>query len=320
MFLELHQLRKMYDQENGVRQLDLEVKQGEFITLLGPSGCGKTTVLNLIGGFLRADSGRILLDGQDITNLPPEERPISTVFQSYALFPHMNVLDNVCYGLRFFRRLSKKEALPRAYEYLEIVGLKGYETQSIQKLSGGQQQRVALARSMVIQPKLLLLDEPLSNLDAGLRVRMREELKELQRKLDITMLFVTHDQEEALSLSDRIVLMEKGEVRQIGTPEEIYHHPNSPYSSSFMGESNFLEDPQGIHLLRPEDIIMEADPTSPHQVIDRTFMGSHTVYRVRYNQQILTVDAAGSSQSTHQPGDRVALHFGRSSQIPNESP
>lgn len=320
MFLELHQLRKMYDQENGVRQLDLEVKQGEFITLLGPSGCGKTTVLNLIGGFLRADSGRILLDGQDITNLPPEERPISTVFQSYALFPHMNVLDNVCYGLRFFRHLSKKEALPRAYEYLEIVGLKGYETQSIQKLSGGQQQRVALARSMVIQPKLLLLDEPLSNLDAGLRVRMREELKELQRKLDITMLFVTHDQEEALSLSDRIVLMEKGEVRQIGTPEEIYHHPNSPYSSSFMGESNFLEDPQGIHLLRPEDIIMEADPTSPHQVIDRTFMGSHTVYRVRYNQQILTVDAAGSSQSTHQPGDRVALHFGRSTRLPGENP
>lgn len=318
MFLELQNLRKMFDAENGLRNMDLQVEQGEFITLLGPSGCGKTTVLNLIGGFLPVDSGKILLDGEDVTDLPSEERPISTVFQSYALFPHMDVLDNVCYGLRHFHHMSRPEAIPLAYEYLEIVGLKGYEKQQIQKLSGGQQQRVALARSMVIKPKLLLLDEPLSNLDAGLRVKMRDELKQLQRKLSITMLFVTHDQEEALSLSDRIVVMEKGQVKQIGTPEEIYHHPGSKYVSAFLGSSNFIDKPDGVGLLRPEDITLELDPASGDQIRERTFMGSHTIYRVETSRGSITVDAAGMEQSRFQPGDRVRLKYGSTVLIKRE--
>ena len=238
MFLALEHLKKLYDADNGVKELNFSVEKGEFVTLLGPSGCGKTTTLNLIGGFLKADSGRILLDGEDITALPPEERPISTVFQSYALFPHMNVLENVCYGLRFLRRMPKREAIPVAMEYLSIVGLTGYEKSRVGNLSGGQQQRVALARSMATNPKILLLDEPLSNLDAGLRIKMREELKELQQRLGITMVFVTHDQEEALCLSDKIVVMERGEAAQIGTPREIYFHPQSRYVASFVGKSN----------------------------------------------------------------------------------
>lgn len=315
MFLELKSLRKMFDEDNGLRNMDLEVEQGEFITLLGPSGCGKTTTLNLIGGFLPVDSGTILLDGEDITRLPSEERPLSTVFQSYALFPHMNVLDNVCYGLVYFHRMKKKDAIPLATEYLEIVGLKGYEKQRIHKLSGGQQQRVALARSMVIKPKLLLLDEPLSNLDASLRVKMREELKELQRKLSITMLFVTHDQEEALALSDRIVVMEKGNVEQIGTPEEIYHYPNSKFVSSFLGSSNYVEDGEELTLLRPEDIALEKDPASKNRILERTFMGSHTLYKVQAEGEVLTVDAYGKENSDLQPGDTVTLRYGHSQVI-----
>ena len=209
MFLQLKGLKKIYEEEKGLKNLDLEIEEGSFVTLLGPSGCGKTTTLNLLGGFIQPDSGHILLEGEDITGLPPERRPVSTVFQSYALFPHLNVLDNVCYGLRFFRGMKKKEAAPIAMEELKTVGLSGYETARIGELSGGQQQRVALARAMATGPKILLLDEPLSNLDAGLRVQLREELKELQKKLGITMVFVTHDQEEALSLSDKIVVMER---------------------------------------------------------------------------------------------------------------
>ena len=183
MFLQLKNLTKLFDKENGVKNFNLDVKEGEFITILGPSGCGKTTTLNLLGGFLKPDSGEILLDGGNITNLPPEKRPISTVFQSYALFPHMNVIENVAYGIRFYRKEKKRKAMEIAKEYIDIVGLAGYENSRVGNLSGGQQQRVALARSMATNPKILLLDEPLSNLDASLRVRMREELKELQRRL-----------------------------------------------------------------------------------------------------------------------------------------
>ena len=234
MFLQLHNLKKLYDKNNGVKELNLSVEKGEFIKILGPSGCGKTTTLNMLGGFLKADSGQILLDGEDITSLPPEERPISTVFQSYALFPHMNVLENVCYGLRFLRRMPKKEAIPVAREYLKIVDLSEYETTRVGNLSGGQQQRVALARSMATNPKILLLDEPLSNLDASLRLKMREELKTLQRKLGITMIFVTHDQEEALNIADRIAIMDKGELVQYDTPMNIYKNPANDFVREFL--------------------------------------------------------------------------------------
>ena len=241
MFLQLKGLKKIYEEEKGLKNLDLEIEEGSFVTLLGPSGCGKTTTLNLLGGFIQPDSGHILLEGEDITGLPPERRPVSTVFQSYALFPHLNVLDNVCYGLRFFRGMKKKEAAPIAMEELKTVGLSGYETARIGELSDGQQQRVALARAMATGPKILLLDEPLSNLDAGLRVQLREELKELQKKLGITMVFVTHDQEEALAVSDRIAVMNGGVIQQIDTPKNVYQRPSNIFVSTFIGLSNIMD-------------------------------------------------------------------------------
>lgn len=215
MFLQLKGITKLYDKDNGIRNINIDVEKGEFVTLLGPSGCGKTTTLNVIGGFLKADEGRLILDGEDITDFLPEQRPICTVFQSYALFPHMDVLENVCYGLRHLCKLKKNEAIPIALEYIEIVGLKGYEHSSVGNLSGGQQQRVALARAMATKPKILLLDEPMSNLDTELRLRMRSELKHLQKMLGITMILVTHDKEEARSMSDKLVFMDKGEVLKI---------------------------------------------------------------------------------------------------------
>lgn len=200
MYLRIENLRKIFEENRGIEKIDFSIEKGELISLLGPSGCGKTTLLNIIGGFLKPDNGKIYLEDRDITDIPPEKRDISTVFQSYALFPHMNVLENIKYGLKY-KKLTKKEQNELALEYLKIVGLDGYEKKSIQELSGGQQQRVALARALVLYPKVLLLDEPFSNLDAKLKISMREELKELQKNLKISMIFVTHDQEEALSIS-----------------------------------------------------------------------------------------------------------------------
>lgn len=305
MFLQLQGLKKLYEEEKGLKYLDLEIEEGSFVTLLGPSGCGKTTTLNLLGGFIKPDSGRILLEGEDITELPPERRPVSTVFQSYALFPHLNVLENVCYGLRFFRGMKRKEAVPVAMEQLAIVGLSGYEKAAISEISGGQQQRVALARAMATGPKILLLDEPLSNLDAGLRVQLREELKELQKKLGITMVFVTHDQEEALSLSDRIVVMEKGAAVQVGTPRDIYFRPQSPYVASFVGKANYLTEKGKTVIVRPEDVWLEKDADGPYTVESVSFMGSHTLYEISDGKQTLKADLFGSEGCRFCPGDRV---------------
>lgn len=240
-----------------VDQLSLEINKGQILCLLGPSGCGKTTTLKSIGGFLRIDGGRIIIDGEDITNMPPEMRPTSTVFQSYALFPHMTVLQNVIYGLKF-KGYSRKEAIKKGEEYLEIVGLLPYRNRNVQQLSGGQQQRVALARALVVTPKVLLLDEPFSNLDAKLRVKMREEIKDIQSKLGITMIFVTHDQEEALHIADVIAVMNEGKLEQLGTPREIYCNPKSKFVLDFIGNSNVIEENSGaISFVRPEEIIMD---------------------------------------------------------------
>jgi len=263
----------MYDEDNGVKHIDLAVEKGMLLTLLGPSGCGKTTLLNLLGGFLKPDVGSIFLDGQEITSHVPEERPVSTVFQSYALFPHMNVLENVCYGLRFFHRMKKRDVVPVAEKYLDIVGLSEYAKTSVTALSGAQQQRVALARAMATEPKVLLLDEPLSNLDASLRLRMRGELKRLQQKTGMTMIFVTHDQEEALSLSDMITVMKQGCIVQNGTPEEIYYKPANEEIAAFIGKTN-------PDFLRPEEFCLTEDPAAPCTVLERQFMGSHTEYLV----------------------------------------
>lgn len=239
MYLELEHLKKHYGDKAVVQDLSLTLEKGQLLCILGSSGCGKTTTLNMIGGFLTPDSGRILLDGQDITALPPERRPVSTVFQSYSLFPHMTVLENVVYGLKF-RGVRRAQAREKGMQYLEMVGLVEYANAPIFEISGGQQQRVALARALIVEPKLCLLDEPFSNLDASLRFRMREELKKLQRDLGMTMVFVTHDQEEALHLADRIVIMEQGVLVQNDTPMEVYRHPATPFVADFLGMSSLL--------------------------------------------------------------------------------
>ena len=309
MFLELRNITKLYDKDNGIRNISFSVDQGEFVTLLGPSGCGKTTTLNIIGGFLKPDSGKVVLDGQDITEFVPEERPVSTVFQSYALFPHMNVLDNVSYGLRHLCRMSKKSAADEAVKYLEIVGLSGYEHSHVGNLSGGQQQRVALARSMATKPKLLLMDEPLSNLDASLRIKMRLELKNLQRKLGITMILVTHDQEEALSMSDKIIVMDKGDILQTGSPQDIYFRPLSRKVSSFIGRANFV-DINGKHeLIRPENIKIIPDDKGDYRIKDKIFMGARTEYIVSDGKNTLEVEMSGIAGTAFEKGQTVSIQI-----------
>ncbi|SFD97615.1 ABC transporter ATP-binding protein [Roseivivax sediminis] len=217
----------------------LKIRRGEFLTLLGPSGCGKTTLLNLVAGFLEADNGELFIDRDLVTQVPPHQREIGVVFQNYALFPHMSVAQNVAYGLRT-RRVAKAEAERRVRETLELVKLSDFADRRPRQLSGGQQQRVALARALVIRPRVLLLDEPFSALDRNLRTAMQVELKEIQSRLGLTTVFVTHDQSEALSMSDRIAVMSRGRIRQIGTPSEIYDHPQNQFVSTFVGDANLF--------------------------------------------------------------------------------
>lgn len=220
-------------------QADLEIRDGEFFSLLGPSGSGKTTCLRMIAGFDRPTSGRILLYGQDVSNLPPYERDVNTVFQDYALFPHMSVGDNIAYGL-MIKGVSKAERVKRMDEMLELVQLKGYADRKPSQLSGGQRQRVALARALINHPKVLLLDEPLGALDLKLRQQMQVELKSIQQRVGITFIFVTHDQEEALTMSDRIALFNNGRIEQVGSPAEIYEHPATAFVAGFVGTSNLV--------------------------------------------------------------------------------
>lgn len=223
-----------------VHDTTLDIEPGTFVTLLGPSGCGKTTTLRMIAGFESPDEGEIYLGGEAINSLTPNKRDTAMVFQSYALLPHYNVFDNVAYGLKI-RKLPKEEIRERVLNILKLVEMEGMESRMTNQLSGGQQQRVALARAMVLEPGVLLFDEPLSNLDAKLRVTMRTEIRKIQQKVGITAIYVTHDQSEAMSISDKIIIMSKGKVEQIGTPREIYYHPNSKFVADFIGEANFLD-------------------------------------------------------------------------------
>jgi iron(III) transport system ATP-binding protein len=233
MYLKLDQLTKSFGEKTVVRDVSLELEKGRLLCVLGASGCGKTTLLNMVGGFLAPDSGRIWLDGEDITSIPPERRLVTTVFQSYSLFPHMTVLQNVIYGLKF-RDLSRHAAKIKGLRYLELVGLSDYAAARIHEISGGQQQRVALARALIVEPKVCLLDEPFSNLDAALRVKLRQELKRIQRELDMTMVFVTHDQEEALVIADQIAIMDQGNLIQLDTPAKILSAPANEFVRSFL--------------------------------------------------------------------------------------
>ncbi len=238
--LELSEVTKHYGAVRAVDRLSLALAKGERVALLGPSGCGKTTTLNMIAGFLAPDAGTIRIAGRDVAHVPAHRRNTGMVFQSYALFPHLTVADNVAFGLRM-RGLSKTDAAPRVREALALVRLAGLEGRYPKQLSGGQQQRVALARALVIRPEILLLDEPLSNLDAKLRQEMRVELVEILGKVGITTVFVTHDQEEALALADRVVVMNEGRIEQAGTPSEVYEAPATPFVAKFLGEANVLE-------------------------------------------------------------------------------
>jgi spermidine/putrescine transport system ATP-binding protein len=238
--IELKNINKAFDDHPVLVDLNLGIEEDEFLTLLGPSGCGKTTILRLIGGFETPDSGSIIFEGRDITHLPPYLRPVNTLFQQYALFPHLNVYENIAFGLRI-KKIQEAEIKKRVGEMLNLVNLRGFDKRRVESLSGGQQQRIAMARALVNRPEVLLLDEPLGALDLKLRKDMQVELKRIQQETGITFIFVTHDQEEALTLSDRIVVLNEGVIQQIGTPIGIYNEPSNAYVADFVGESNIIE-------------------------------------------------------------------------------
>ncbi len=296
-FLELQALCKRYGSVQAVVATDLSVSQGEFVSLLGPSGCGKTTTLQMIAGFVDVTSGRIVLDGRDITHAKPSSRGLGVVFQSYALFPHMSVRDNVAFGLKM-RKVSSSDIRTRVDQVLALVRLTAHAERYPRELSGGQRQRVALARALVIQPPVLLLDEPLSNLDASLREEMQFEIRRIQCEVGITTLMVTHDQAEALSISDRVVVMQAGQVTQIDEPYKLYEHPRTPFISGFVGKANLLPgeydalgQPQALAQtgdgelmlsLRPEkiDICTAGEGRIQGRIVTRYFLGSQWLYRL----------------------------------------
>lgn len=279
--IEFRNIVKNFDGQIVLKGVNLDIYEKEFVTLLGPSGCGKTTLLRILGGFLDADEGQVIFDGEEISKKPPYERELNTVFQKYALFPHLSVYENIAFGLKI-KKMSKDIIDQKVMKMLRLIGLEGFENKNTTLLSGGQQQRVAIARALVNEPKVLLLDEPLAALDLKLRKEMQYELKRIQQEVGITFIFVTHDQEEALTMSDKIVVMKGGEIQQIGTPEEIYNEPNTVFVADFIGESNIYDGRMSGHkmvhfcgadfvclddmpvgakvdvVVRPEDIIMTA--------------------------------------------------------------
>ena len=314
--IELKNITKEYDGDLALDNVSLYIRDGEFLTLLGPSGCGKTTLLRTIAGFITPSSGEVVIDGVNMKGVPPYKRPVNTVFQKYALFPHLNVFDNIAFGLNL-KKVNKDEIKRRVTEMLELVNLKGYEKRWIDQLSGGQQQRVAIARALVNEPEVLLLDEPLGALDLKLRKGMQIELKRMQQRLGITFVYVTHDQEEALTMSDTIVVINKGVIQQIGKPTDVYNEPKNRFVARFIGESNIFEGTmvqdllvnfQGIDfvcvdsgfgennpvdvVIRPEDVdIVSKDAVPLNGVITNVlFMGVH------YE---LTVDCGGNIWKVH---------------------
>jgi iron(III) transport system ATP-binding protein len=325
-----------------VTNLDLDIRPGEFLTLLGASGCGKTTVLRMVAGFQRPTSGRVLIGDKDVTPIAANRRDIGFVFQNYALFPHLSVFENVAYGLRV-KRLDDSEVRQRVEDGLRQVGLQGFGDRMITELSGGQQQRVALARAIVIRPDVLLFDEPLSNLDAQLRVQMRSEIRRLQKELNITAVYVTHDQEEAMAISDRIAIMNAGQIVQIGTAEDLYQRPAARFVATFLGDANLIESkvidagmdritlsidggrwdiatserhPAGSNVLavvRPESIrLSETDGNLKGQIVSGTYLGSKVEYLVRVGSQTLQVVQPNPTRGTRfAEGAEVAVSLPR---------
>ncbi|MGL4875628.1 MAG: spermidine/putrescine ABC transporter ATP-binding protein [Clostridium sp.] len=267
--LEIKGINKKYDDNIVLNNLNLNIKKNEFLTLLGPSGCGKTTTLKIIAGFETADSGVVMFGKEDLASIPPHKRPVNTVFQKYALFPHMNVFENIAFGLKI-KKVPKDIIKEKVTEMLKLVALPGFEKRNVDSLSGGQQQRVAIARALINEPKVLLLDEPLGALDLKLRKEMQIELKKIQQRLGITFIFVTHDQEEALTMSDTIVVMNKGIIQQMGTPQDIYNEPSNAFVADFIGESNIVD---GIML----DDFKTEFCNKVFQTLDKDFEKNETV-------------------------------------------
>ncbi len=320
-----------------VHDVDLEIKPGSFVTLLGPSGCGKTTTLRMIAGFESPDEGEIYLGGEPINALTPNKRDTAMVFQSYALFPHYNVYDNVAYGLKL-RKMPRDEIREKVTRILKLVELSDMEQRMTNQLSGGQQQRVALARALVVEPGVLLFDEPLSNLDAKLRVQMRTEIRRIQQALGITAIYVTHDQSEAMAISDNIILMKDGVIAQMGSPTEIYYHPKSEFVADFIGECNFLDcrvtgwdgenataevDGHPVQVktdrpasgdarivLRPEAIEIADEGQLPCTVELSCFMGSYQNYHVRVGNTLVKIaDNCPIGRKTFKVGDHAFISF-----------
>lgn len=322
-----------------VEDTSLDIEPGTFVTLLGPSGCGKTTTLRMIAGFESPDEGEIYLGDEAINSLTPNKRDTAMVFQSYALLPHYNVFDNVAYGLKI-RKLPREEIHERVMNILKLVEMDGMESRMTNQLSGGQQQRVALARALVIEPSVLLFDEPLSNLDAKLRVTMRTEIRKIQQKVGITAIYVTHDQSEAMSISDKIIIMSKGKVEQIGTPREIYYHPKSKFVADFIGEANFLKAQvtavdgekaqivvagQGLEannfagagagdestlVIRPEAVVLSEKGLLESTVTLSTFMGSYQYYQVMVgDMEVQITDYNPVNRRIYEVGEKAYLDF-----------
>lgn len=329
--IELRHVTKSFsDGFTAVQDFNLEVKKGEFVTFLGPSGCGKTTTLRMIAGFELPTSGEILLDGKSITNLPPYERPINTVFQRYALFPHMNIYENIAFGLKQ-KKMAKDVIEHKVKKVLSLVDLEGFEERNVATLSGGQQQRIAIARALVNEPEILLLDEPLGALDLKMRQEMQIELKDMHQKLGITFIYVTHDQEEALTMSDKIVVMSEGQIQQIGTPEDIYNEPKNAFVADFIGESNIFSGimtgklkvrfcggefecvddvPEGTHItavVRPEDVEITApsEGTIQGAVISVIFKGMHYEITVQSGRNEMVIQSVKSAKV----GERVGMRL-----------
>ncbi len=317
-----------------VKDTSLTIEPGSFVTLLGPSGCGKTTTLRMIAGFESPDEGEIYLGNEAINALTPNKRDTAMVFQSYALLPHYNIFDNVAYGLKL-RKLDKETIKTKVMDILKLVGLEGMEGRMTNQLSGGQQQRVALARALVLEPGVLLFDEPLSNLDAKLRVSMRTEIRRIQQEAGITAIYVTHDQSEAMALSDQIIIMEKGVVAQIGTPQEVYYHPSNEFVADFIGEANFLRGTLvnadtadiGGHkvaveasgqsagsactlVLRPESAVLGDAGQLPCKVVLSCFMGSYQNYHVMVGDTLVKItDFNPKSKKIYAVGDDAWVAF-----------
>lgn len=343
--IRLEHISKIYqDPKTGkdfkaVDDANLMIEPGSFVTLLGPSGCGKTTTLRMIAGFESPDEGEIYLGNEPINELTPNKRDTAMVFQSYALFPHYNVFDNVAYGLKL-RKMDKATIHKKVMEILDLVELGGMEGRMTNQLSGGQQQRVALARALVVEPSVLLFDEPLSNLDAKLRVSMRTEIRNIQQRVGITAVYVTHDQSEAMALSDQIIVMNKGVVAQIGTPQEIYYHPKDAFVANFIGEANFLSgkliskdgdkgvidiyghsievenvqdfklEEERILVLRPESATLDVDGQLPCEVILSCFMGSYQNYHVKVGDVIVQItDFNPKHKRIFQVGEHAFVKF-----------